>query len=353
MRGIVPVVALLGCGGGGGGPTIDISAPGAVLVAARDGAGDWEQVELDADGAGKAEVAADFYGIAVLCSDGDLANFDVRYVAERISPWVHDCDAALATTVSLSGSAGRGARVFVGKTEALVDDRGMYQTQVVPGTYDVVARGSRLLIERSVEVTADQVLDLAIQTDGVAMSNTTPTVVGATGPVLAYSDLTTAGGTYARLDNDASTVEVAPGSALIEGDRPSVGATAGECSAQEPLAEGVTPTVTLPQGFTATVSRDAVTWQAQWPRGWDEAAANLSAVGTPIVFADHRASADWLAAIGGGDALPVIDASALPGWEVGMPAIAAGSSVRYTARVSGGDPTAAYDACSTSGIMTW
>ena len=327
-----------------------------LLLAARDGTGAWEPVQLISSGLVTFSVSAGFHGYVVICPQPVSTlplHVTARFDAGPPADPIQICPTQ-AATVALSGDVGPDpARVFVGDGEAAVDDLGNYLVETRPGTYDVVATassGPRMVIQRGEAVTTDRTLelDLAAGFDRIAA---TPVVVGGSGTVTVGAELHVSGGTHVPMDGEAGAVWLIPDAARDPGDRMVALATASdgddERVIQEPVAGATVPELAFPAMPALAADRDG----ASWTSSDDFTALGLEAPGGLSLSVGVTAA--WQGESGNGGALPWIDPTTLPGWSGSLSSFTAGATLSWSVTVESGDRDGALSIASRRGTLVW
>ena len=342
------LLGLAACGGDGSEPyTLTISGNAVTYAAAQDGDGAWQQLTLDASGTATFEVTRGYHGAATLCGPFLL----VRYDAGGDEPW-QACSRSTATSVQVSGTLTPAtAQVWLGYSLSTRTD-GTYRVSDAPGRRDLVAfSGTRVLLQRDLQLDTDLTIDLDVDADGVPLTTLTPTVTGnGAAAFTAYTEIVTANGTYAQ--TSSSAFAVVPTAQRVPGDRVVIGASLdgaeGNQIVQRELLDETTPALTFEPLPELAVDRTGL----RWGEGWDYAAVTYRPALTLGTETNLVATPAWSAA-SGASSIPLVDGSALPGVVLPEPWPATGTALRVQARAGIGDLSGDYRANFVDAALTW
>jgi hypothetical protein len=372
---VVVVVVVCGCGGGGGDDGGDdtgvedlrIRADGAALVVGQDGAGAWQQLTVDGEGFAHLTVTSGFYGVISFCPGGDASGtFATSF--EDVTLFCR----SPSSVVEITGTTTAGVEVYSGYGSiAVADEVGTYALPVDAGVHDVFAvlpgAPSRVLVRRGVDASADVVLDLPVDLEGLDMQTMTPLVTGdLADETVVYSDLNTASGRdYVSFGGGPTSVPVPPQSMLVDGDHPAIGVSTRSafvpadpwqyqgCTTQLPLST-VAPTLQLPQRFSATVDATHVMWAADPAVDWESSSILIMSLAEAGTSVRYVSSPSWHhIAVAGEPRVPLPDLAAMPGWTAGLTSFAAGSEVRWDVSTYRGVYYGAYLTCGAADLLVW
>lgn len=320
-------------------------------VFAQDGDGPWHAVALDAAGRGSFDSPAGYWGIATFCAGFRSA----RVTYDTRSEAFVSCGTRIpGTPITVVGQTTPGAEITIASRTEIADDAGNYTQSLFPGRFDVFAVdpiNHRMIVERAVPLVADRELPLPVDRVGVAMRIVTPTVRHRSdrAPQL-FADLTTSDYQYVLFDEAADRVATIPSQALVPGDRPTVGARADDCIAQQPLTDD-SPELVIPPPMTiAVANRNAIEWRADPAVAWDSVSANFSGNrGSQTVFATPSY---WAAR--GELALKPLDVRAVTGWTEQLGgAFEDGEALHLLVAVEQGARDGALVACNATAGLVW
>jgi hypothetical protein len=353
MRILAWAWVLIGCGGGSGNG-IDVFAPGAALVVVQDGDGAPQELALDADGHGNFAAPSGFYTITRVCPlIGNVrAPAATRY--DTVGEVELPCGVGSLST-RLTGTTAPDAEVWVDSSPVNPDDNGVYTAFALPARRDVFAvihaPPVRLFAARDIDLTTDRVLDLPVATEGIELATVTPNVDVAAAAVSFYTDINTANGGYVFLGSSSPSVAVPPASALLPGDRATIGAQSGNCTVQQALT-AATPTFSIPAPLDADLARREITWSADPAVEWELVRLLLfDAVSNEVLFA--FASTSWLEASGRLDSLPVVDIETLPGFTPELGGFEPGANLNASFGIVRGTFDGDLTSCDVNTTLIW
>lgn len=327
-----------------------------VYLAAQDGDGAWQRLNLDAAGQATFEVTHGYHGVAWACAFGSTKPnaLTVRYDAGAEAGPQRPCG-AVVPTATLSGAINPSeAELWIGPYVGLIHQPGTYAEALPLGRYDVVATaGNRLAIYRDQQLDADRTLDLDVAATGVDLTSVTPTVTGAgADPVSLYAEILTVNQTYVRHPDASPAALIVPAARRVVGDRVVIGAERGTAQVgaaiQREIVGDALPALEFAPLPALEVDRAGVRFGA----GWEFTAVAYRASAVPGLRARATITAAWADA-SGATAQPLLDAAALPGWDPAWPTIAPATAIAIDTWAGIGDLSGDYQTAWASVDATW
>ncbi len=327
-----------------------------VYLAAQDGDGAWQRLNLDAAGQATFEVTHGYHGVAFACGVAGSrprflsAGFDAGAEA---APWVPCGGGRPYATVSGVVSP-PDAEIALGLAYPITHPAGSYQERVPIGVLDaVVMQGTQIAIRRGEQVTADRTLPLDLTVDAFQLATVTPTVTGAgADPVTLFAEILTANQTYVRHPDATPAALIVPVARRVAGDRVVIGANRGTAARGQVDQREVFGETLTALAFAPLPTLEADRAGVRFGDGWETIHAQYSQADHLGLRTAVWTTAAWAAAAGT-DLLQPVDAATMPGWDPAWPRVAPATPIAIAAGASIGDLSGDYQAAWVSVDATW